>query len=241
VNGGAVLRNLNLSVEPGEFLLVLGPNGAGKTTLLKLIDGLLRPSSGRIEILGTTLGRRLSKGITRRVAYVPQSQEVDPRIPISVRDVVAIGRLSHKSPLARMGGGDRRIVRDSMDSLSLLALADRPFGHLSAGQRQKVSLARALAQQAPVMLLDEPMNNLDPVAQADLRREVERIHRSTGKTIVMVTHLLESIPDTVNRALLLRDGTMSETVSLERLGDEAFRRELYATLGGNPGGRRTAA
>jgi iron complex transport system ATP-binding protein len=231
VNGIAVIRDITLSVNEGEFVLVLGPNGAGKTTLLKLINGLLLPSGGEIRVFGERLTSATVKQIRRRIAYLPQDVAVDTRIPITVREVVSIGRLAHKPLMARFTGRDRGIADEAMDLVGIADLAERPFGHLSAGQKQKVSLARALSQQAEIMLLDEPLSNLDPRAQRDVCDTIDCIHGETGKTVLLVTHLLETVPRSADRAMIMRQGTFAGKVDIAKIYDDGFRHGLYSGLG----------
>jgi ABC-type Mn2+/Zn2+ transport system ATPase subunit len=230
VNGVPIIHDITLSVGQGEFVLVLGPNGAGKTTLLKLINGLLPPSGGEIRVFGELLTPATVKRIRRRIAYLPQDVAVDTMIPINVREVVSIGRLAHKRLSAGFSMRDRVITDEAMELVGIAALADRPFGQLSAGQKQKVSLARALSQQAKIMLLDEPLSNLDPKAQRDICDTIDWIHKETGKTILLVTHLLETVPRSADRAMTMRQGTFAGKVDIERIYDDTFRRGLYSGL-----------
>jgi ABC-type cobalamin/Fe3+-siderophores transport system ATPase subunit len=230
VNGTSILRDLNLSVVNGEFVLILGPNGAGKTTLLKLIDGLLVPSRGTVSLMGTPLLDRTVKPLRRRVAYLAQDLAVDTRIPITVSEVVGIGRLAHKALIARLSDSDREIVDRAVKTVGIGHLGRRPFGQLSAGQKQKVSLARALAQEADIMLLDEPLSNLDPRAQVEVCRTIDRIHTETGKTVLLVTHLLDTIPESASRVVLMREGTFVGEASVDRIRDDDFRQAFYSGL-----------
>jgi ABC-type Mn2+/Zn2+ transport system ATPase subunit len=233
VNGTPIIHDITLSIGQGEFVLVLGPNGAGKTTLLKLINGLLLPSGGEIQVFGETLAPATAKQIRRRIAYLPQDVAVDTRIPITVREVVSIGRLAHKPLMARFSDRDRGIADEAMALVGVADLAERPFGHLSAGQKQKVSLARALSQQAEIMLLDEPLSNLDPRAQRDVCDTIDCIHGETGKTVLLVTHLLETVPRSADRAMIMRQGTFSGKVDIEKIYDDRFRHSLYSGLAGS--------
>ena len=228
-NGTPIISDLNLTIGTGEFMILLGPNGAGKTTVLKLINGLLAPTAGRVELFGNRLNRATERSLIRKVAYLPQDMPVDSRIPISVRDVVGIGRLAYMGLLGRPGAADDGVIARAMDLVGVADLAGRPFGNLSTGQKQKVSLARALAQEAGIMLLDEPMNNLDPQAQQDICSTIDTIYERTGVTILLVTHLLERIPETATGALLLRQGTIAGRVPIEEVHGEAIRRQLYGS------------
>jgi len=233
VNGTPIIHDVTLSIDQGEFVLVLGPNGAGKTTLLKLINGLLLPSGGRIRVFGNILSRATAKSIRKRIAYLPQDLAVDTRIPITVRGVVSIGRLAHKPLMARLSNSDRSIADEAMALVGVGDLAERPFGQLSAGQKQKVSLARALCQQAEIMLLDEPLSNLDPKAQRDVCDTIDSIHGKTGKTILLVTHLLETVPRSADRAMIMRRGTFSGKVDVKKIYDQGFRHGLYSGPAGS--------
>jgi ABC-type cobalamin/Fe3+-siderophores transport system ATPase subunit len=244
VNGSTVLHDLTLSIEPGEFVLVLGPNGAGKTTLLRAIDGLLSPSRGRVRLFGETLGPATAKRLRRRVAYLPQDIVVDTRIPMSVRDVVSIGRLAHKPLLAKFSPSDAGIIEQAMSLVGIADLARRPFGQLSAGQKQKASLARALSQQADLMLLDEPLSNLDPRAQQEVCDTIDAIHERTSMAVLLVTHLLEIVPRSADRAVIMKNGTFAGKVDIGKIYDSRFRNDLYSGLAddgsgqGHAGGRR---
>jgi ABC-type Mn2+/Zn2+ transport system ATPase subunit len=233
LNGDPILRDLTFSVDQGEFLLVIGPNGAGKTTLLKTINGLIRPSLGTIRLFGQTLTPASAKRLRKRIAFLPQDVAVDTRIPISVHEVVSIGRLAHKPVISRISTSDRRIVDEALKLVGMSDLAHRPFGRLSAGQKQKVSLARALSQQADIMLLDEPLSNLDPRAQQDVCNTIDAIHEEASMTVLLVTHLLETVPRSADRAVLMKQGAFAGKVDVGRIYDAEFRHSLYSDFGGS--------
>lgn len=176
------LENLNLAVEAGTLLAVVGPNGAGKSTLLKLMAGLLRPWSGRVEVLGHPAGQQ-----ARRVAYVPQAELVDWAFPVTVGDVAMMGRYPALGPLRRPGADDRRAVHAALDKVSMLDHVGRQIGALSGGQRRRVFLARALAAEPDLFLLDEPVTGVDARTQEDLMDLLEAEARR-GKTIIATTH-----------------------------------------------------
>jgi ABC-type Mn2+/Zn2+ transport system ATPase subunit len=227
VNGAEILKEISLRIDSGEFVLILGPNGAGKTTLIRIINGLITPTSGTVHLFGRQLLPANAKNLRRRIAYLPQDIAVDVRIPITVDEVVGIGRLAHRSTLKGFRTQDQEIIDSAMEAVGVHDLRKRPFGQLSAGQKQKVSLARALAQEARVMLLDEPLNNLDPQAQEDICQTIDHIYGSTKKTILLVTHLLERIPQSSGRALLLRDGSVAGSVDSARTREKDFQFALY--------------
>jgi ABC-type Mn2+/Zn2+ transport system ATPase subunit len=176
------LENVNLAVEAGSLLAVVGPNGAGKSTLLKLMAGLIRPWHGRVEVLGHPAGQQ-----ARRVAYVPQAELVDWGFPVTVGDVVMMGRYPALGRLRRPGSEDRRAVSAALEQVGMAAFASTQIGSLSGGQRRRVFLARALAAAPDLFLLDEPVTGVDATTQEDLMDILEAEARS-GKTVVATTH-----------------------------------------------------
>jgi ABC-type Mn2+/Zn2+ transport system ATPase subunit len=196
------LANVNLAVEAGSLLAVVGPNGAGKSTLLKLMAGLIRPWHGRVEVLGHPAGQQ-----ARRVAYVPQAELVDWGFPVTVHDVVMMGRYPSLGRLRRPGPDDHRAVGAALEQVGMAAFASTQIGSLSGGQRRRVFLARALAAGPDLFLLDEPVTGVDPTTQEELMDILESEARS-GKTVVATTHDLACAAQrfqqvaTVNRTIL---------------------------------------
>lgn len=191
------LEHLSFAVEPGTLLAVVGPNGAGKSTLLKLLAGLLEPWSGRIEVLGAPPGRE-----ARRIAYVPQAELVDWQFPVTVGDVVMMGRYPRLGVARRPGPADRRAV---VSALELVGMADHlgvQIGHLSGGQRRRVFLARALAAEPDLFLLDEPVTGIDTTTQEDLMDLLEAEARR-GKTVIATTHDLACAAGRFQRVLAI--------------------------------------
>jgi ABC-type Mn2+/Zn2+ transport system ATPase subunit len=176
------LEHVDLAIEAGSLLAVVGPNGAGKSTLLKLMAGLLRPWSGRIEVLGAPAGRE-----ARRVAYVPQAETVDWAFPVTVADVVMMGRYPALGPIRRPADRDHRAVNEALEQVSMAEHRDTQIGQLSGGQRRRVFLARALAAEPDLFLLDEPVTGVDATTQEDLMDLLEGQARR-GKTVVATTH-----------------------------------------------------
>jgi manganese/iron transport system ATP-binding protein len=176
------LEHVTVAVEPGSLLAVVGPNGAGKSTLLKLMAGLLQPWSGRIEILGQPSGRE-----ARRVAYVPQAELVDWAFPVTVEDVVMMGRFPRLGPIRRPGTDDRRAVREALGMVGMDGHLRTQIGRLSGGQRRRVFLARALAAEPDLFLLDEPVTGIDPGTQ-ELLMDILEAQAARGKTVVATTH-----------------------------------------------------
>ncbi len=196
------LENVNLAVEAGSLLAVVGPNGAGKSTLLKLMAGLLQPWHGRVEVLGHPAGQQ-----ARRVAYVPQAELVDWGFPVTVNDVVMMGRYPALGRFRRPGPDDRRSVAAALEQVGMAAHASTQIGELSGGQRRRVFLARALAAGPDLFLLDEPVTGVDATTQEDLMDILEAEARG-GKTVVATTHDLACAAQrfqqvaTVNRTII---------------------------------------
>lgn len=168
----AVLAGVDLTVRPGEFVGLLGPNGSGKTTLLRAVTGVLRPSAGCVRIGGEPTERLSARALARRVAVVPQ--ETTTAFPFSVREIVEMGRYAHGGPFGGAAAGDAAAVRGAMERTGVLACRHRTLTSLSAGERQRVMLARALAQEAALLLVDEP------TAHMDVRYQVEMLELLRG-------------------------------------------------------------
>lgn len=180
------LEDVSLSLDSGTLTAVVGPNGGGKSTLLKVIAGLLPAWTGTVEVLGAPPGRRAAD-----VAYVPQAESVDWAFPVSAADVVMMGRYARLGLLRRPRRADHEQVRSALEAVGMADLADRQIGALSGGQRRRVFLARALAAEPLLYLLDEPVTGVDATTQEDLMAILDaEAHR--GKTIVATTHDLGS-------------------------------------------------
>jgi len=188
------ISEVSFEVDEGEHLAVAGPNGAGKSTLLKAIAGLLPLQRGRIRIFGHPPRGHIC------IAYVPQRSEVDWRFPVTVSDVVMMGRTGRLGALRRSGPSDRKLVMSALDRVSLLPLADRQIGELSGGQQQRMFIARALAQEAEIILMDEPFAGLDPKAKNGVISTIEGLE---GVTVLVALHDLGIATSHFDRILLL--------------------------------------
>ena len=177
-----VVEDVHGSVHGGEAVALIGPNGAGKSTLLRAVLGLVDVVSGRIEVLGSTPARA-----RRDVAYVPQVDTLDAQFPVSVGQVVLMGRYRDVGWLRRPGVRDRALADDALEAVGLAERKDDRFGTLSGGQRQRVLLARAIAQQPRLLLLDEPFNGVDAVSQQALLAALRRL-QDDGAAVVVSTH-----------------------------------------------------
>ena len=176
-----VLENVDLSIKENDFLGIIGPNGGGKTTLLKVILGLVGPQDGEVNVFGRPPGQAAA-----RVGYVPQVGQFDREFPISVWEVVLMGRLGHTGLFRYYTPEDRRIAREALETVNMMELRDRQVGRLSEGQKQRVLIARALTTAPRLLLLDEPTASVDTRMQAGLYGLLERLKERL--TIVLVSH-----------------------------------------------------
>jgi zinc transport system ATP-binding protein len=198
-NDRLILDSVDLVVKAMDFTSIVGPNGGGKTTLLKLICGLLKPRSGSIEVLGQT-----PREARTRIGYMPQSAQLDPLFPITVREVVLTGRLSSHRWFGRYSNEDRRIADESLAEVGLSDASDNPFFSLSGGQRQRVLIGRALATQPDILLLDEPTANFDPKAEQSFYKLLRDLNKRL--TIVLVSHDLNFVSTFVKTVICVHDG-----------------------------------
>jgi len=203
-----VLHGVSLQVNSGEFVGVIGPNGAGKTTLLTIVNGLGNLVSGSVQVLGKTVTESGRHELRKQVGYVAQIENIDPRMPMSVREVAMIGRYGLLGLFHRPNRYDWRIVDEALAMVGMTHLANRPIGHLSGGEQQRAAIARCLAQEPKIFLLDEPTASLDWKARTDILELVKRIHDARHLTTLFVTHELETLPRTCDRVVLMKEGTI---------------------------------
>ncbi len=221
------LRGVSLKVESGEFVGIIGPNGAGKTTLLTIVNGLGKLVSGRVWVLGNYLAPGNGHSLRKKVGYVPQVENIDPRMPMNVREVVMIGRYGLLGLLRKPGKHDWEIVDEMLELVGMTHLAQRPIGHLSGGEQQRVAIARCLAQEPEIFLLDEPTASLDWKPQTEILDLVKRIHDSRHLTTLFVTHDLSCLPVACGRVVLMKEGLIwGEGSPNELLTDENLS-QLY--------------
>jgi ABC-type Mn2+/Zn2+ transport system ATPase subunit len=195
--GTPILRDLSFQVPHGAQVAVVGPNGAGKSTLFKALVGLLPLQEGRILVHGRPLGSHKDC-----VAYVPQRGEVDWRFPVTVSDVVMMGRFARQGMLRRADKADRAAVATALDHMGISNLARQPIGDLSGGQQQRVFLARALAQEPHILLMDEPFTGVDATTQEAVLRLLDEL-REEGLTVLVSTHDLTLAMQRFELVLLL--------------------------------------
>jgi iron complex transport system ATP-binding protein len=206
-----VLEDFSLEVREGEILGIIGPNGSGKTSLLKLMAGLLHPHTGRITLGDQDLAQLGPRALARLTAVVPQENHV--LFPFTVAEIVLMGRFVHQNGWGWESSEDLRIARAVIRLMDLESVAQRTFQELSGGERQRTIIARALAQQAPILLLDEPTAYLDIKHQLEIYATLRRLNQDSGVTIVVVSHDLNLASQYCHRLLLLREGRAFRTGS----------------------------
>ncbi|MFC2015120.1 metal ABC transporter ATP-binding protein [Chloroflexota bacterium] len=211
------LRGVSLSVESGEFVGIIGPNGAGKTTLLTVVNGLGKLLSGRVSVLGYLLSMNNVHSLRKKVGYVAQVENIDPRMPMSVREVVMIGRYGVLGLFRKPGKNDWKKVDEMLELVGMTRLARRPIGHLSGGEQQRVAVARCLAQEPELFLLDEPTASLDWKAQTEILELVKQIHDYCCLTTLFVTHDLSALPVACDRVVLMKEGLIWGTGTPDEL------------------------
>jgi manganese/iron transport system ATP-binding protein len=197
-NGVTAVRDASFRLEAGTICALVGVNGSGKSTLFKTLMGFLTPAAGEVRIGGAPVDAALKAGL---VAYVPQAEEVDWTFPVLVRDVVLMGRYGHMGFLRIARAADRAAVAEALQRVGMAEFADRQIGELSGGQRKRVFLARALAQGAPVILLDEPFTGVDVKTEAAIIALMQEL-RTQGRLMLVATHNLGSVPDFCDQVVL---------------------------------------
>ena len=216
-----VLRDFSLEVHEGEILGIIGPNGSGKTSLLKLMAGLLHPQAGRLTLRGQDISTLDARALARQAAMVPQEHHV--LFPFTVAEVVLMGRFVHQNGWGWESPEDLRIARAAIQVMDLEPLVDRTFQELSGGERQRTIIARALAQQAPILLLDEPTAFLDIKHQLEIYATLRGLNRDQGVTVILVSHDLNLASQYCHRLVLLHEGrvfhmgTPAEVLTVEHL------------------------
>ena len=230
---GLVLHNINLSVEAGEMVGLLGPNGSGKTTLIKLVSGVLKPSQGEVRLDGSSLSRLSRKSIARTIAVVPQQFHIP--FAFNTTEVVMLGRIPFLKAFAEESKVDRQFVSSALRLVGISELKERRFDELSGGERQKVILAMALAQQPKLLLLDEPIVHLDIAHQIEILELVRSLNKEQGLTVL---HALPDLSPTAlyfDRLVLLKKGEVSADGAPNQILTRARIREVFsASVGVEP-------
>ncbi|MEW4372510.1 ABC transporter ATP-binding protein [Paenibacillus kandeliae] len=220
------LDSISLSIPAGKMTAIVGPNGSGKSTLLRIIVRLLKPDRGAVHVLGQPSSQYSLREWSRRITMLPQLKEALPQL--TVRELVAYGRAPHKRRFQTLPSAeDDAIVQQMMDWTGITAYSDRMFHTLSGGEQQRARIAMALAQQTPIVLLDEPTTFLDIAHQFEVMDMLHRINRDTGLTIVMVLHDLQQAAAYCDHMIALKGGRLAaQGQPLELLTDD-FIQQVY--------------
>ena len=219
------LAPLSMSVERGEILGIIGPNSAGKTTLIRLLTRVVRPSAGEIFLDGRPLASLSGAVLAREVAVVPQ--ELPQAFPFTVEQLVLMGRYPHDPARYFESAADQAVARRAMEATGVLELASLPLDELSGGERQRAVLARALAQEPRLLVLDEPTAHLDLRYQAECVGLLRRLNRDRQMTVILVAHDLNLAAEISDRLLLLAGGEAARLGPPEQVLDEDVLREVY--------------
>jgi len=219
---GFRLSEVNLEIPGGSFLGLIGPNGSGKSTLLRLMSGELKPETGQVLLDNRPVTGFSAVELARQMAVISAEQHFD--FPFLVRDVVAMGRFAHMGRMGRAPAANDDVIEESLRLTEADAFADRPISHLSSGERQRVLIARAVAQQPAIMLLDEPDAHLDLHHQLNAFRLLQRLNRERGISLVTVLHDLSAAASFCQRLALLDRGTLikhglpNDVITAETIG-----------------------
>jgi len=208
-----VLTGIDFDVVAGDFLGIVGPNGAGKTTLLKAILGLLKPMGGRVTRAAGPL----------RIGYVPQRESVDTLYPLTVLDIVLMGGYNRLGPVGWPGRRQKEQARRALGHVGILDLADRSYRNLSGGQKQRALIARALVGEPNLLILDEPTNGMDLVGERAIMELIRELHDKDGITVLMVSHLLNTVINYVKRIAIVGEGTLREGTVAEMVTGASLR------------------
>jgi ABC-type Mn2+/Zn2+ transport system ATPase subunit len=200
------LQGVSLNVRRGEFIGIIGPNGAGKTTLLTVLNGLAKLVHGQAWVLGMPVMWRNFIKLRKRIGYVAQVENIDPRLPINVWETVMTGCYGRLGFFHRPSKSQRENVGRILDLVGMTHLSNRPIGHLSGGEYQRVAIARSLVQQPEILLLDEPTASIDPQAQKEILSLIQLIHSQYHITTLYVTHDLRTLPSICQRIILMKQG-----------------------------------
>lgn len=228
-NGRTALEDIHFHVHEGERIAVVGPNGAGKSTLFKVVAGVLQPSAGEVTIFGSRPGKHVC------IAYIPQRSQVDWNFPVTVADVVMMGRSAKLGLLNWPHKKDWEHVHRALETVELSDLAARPIGQLSGGQQQRMFIARALAQEAELMLMDEPLSGLDTPSQEGLLNLLDSL-RDQNVTVMVATHDLDQAARHFDRILLLNHRLIAFDVPQNVMQTNYLLQAYSGRLNIQPGG-----
>jgi zinc transport system ATP-binding protein len=223
-NGFQALVNVTLQVYKGDFLGLIGPNGSGKTTMISVILGLAKPTTGSVKLFGEPLNRRNLK----RVGYVPQKTMLSDTIfPSTVFETVLMGRVVHTGLLQRYGRADYRKVEEELEHLSIYDLRNRKIGELSGGQSQRVLLAKALASDPQLLILDEPTSGVDTRSSSEFYDTLRHLNRDHGIAVMLVSHDIGLVTKLSNRVACLSGGVCYQGSTRDFMNNPSVLAEVY--------------
>jgi iron complex transport system ATP-binding protein len=222
-----VLRNINIDISRGEFVGVIGPNGSGKSTLIKAMTGNISHSEGGVLFMERPLGEYAGTELAGKISVVYQS--IENALPFTAMEFVRMGRFPHQSPLKPDSSGDRKIAGDIMRMMGIERLAERPITEISGGERQLVFIARALAQNSDVILLDEPISHLDITHSVQIMDALYDLHMN-GSTVISVLHDINMAAEYCTRIIALKDGEVFADGSPEELINYKTVESLFNTV-----------
>jgi len=225
-NGFTALRDASFAIPKGSIAALVGVNGAGKSTLFKALMGFVPVARGKVEILGIPVAAAMK---AQSVAYVPQAEEVDWSFPVLVEDVVMMGRYGHMGFLRRPRPADRQAVDGALARVNMVELRHRQIGELSGGQKKRVFLARALAQDAQVILLDEPFTGVDVKTEEQIIALLRDL-RAEGRVMLVATHNLGSVPEFCDRVVLVKGTVLAHGPTAETFTPENLRQAFGGVL-----------
>jgi manganese/iron transport system ATP-binding protein len=225
-NGFTAVRDASFDLDPGTICALVGVNGSGKSTIFKAIMGFLRPSAGEVRLCGLPVDEALRKNI---VAYVPQSEDVDWNFPVLVETVVVMGRYGHMNFLRMPSRADRYKVDEALERVGMSAYRNRQIGELSGGQKKRVFLARSLAQEGRIILLDEPFTGVDVKTEAAIIGLLREL-RAAGNLMLVSTHNLGSVPDFCDRVVLLNRTVLAAGPTAEIFTQKNLERAFGGVL-----------
>ena len=213
LGGTPILQDVSLSIDQGEFIVILGPNGAGKTTLIKLLLGLVKPSMGSVRVLGQMPQRGL-----REIGYVPQRRSLDVELALRARDLVGFGLDGHRWGIGLPNRRRKEEVDLALKEVDALDLAEAPVGQLSGGEQQRLLIAQALISEPRLLLLDEPLANLDLAHQQEVVALVNQVCRRRGVTVLLVSHDINPLLQFTDRVIFMANnhtaiGTVAEVIT----------------------------
>jgi iron complex transport system ATP-binding protein len=224
--GEDILNNVSFSMEKGEFVCILGSNGCGKTTLLKTILGLIPARCGKVLFLGEDIHKMREKDLAKKIAYIPQAH--NPPFPFTVEDVVLMGRTPYLNKMSRVTQKDLDVAENAMEQIGILPLAKRRYTELSGGQRQMVIIARALAQEPELLIMDEPTASLDFGNQYITLEQMARLSKA-GMSVLMVTHNPDHALYCAYKTIIMRNGEIVEIGKSKSVINEISMQKLYNT------------